>query len=85
MDDATKKMLVSIAAPIIRKGLISAGSALTAHGLMSSNYTEAFVSLGLALAGAACSSSRANSMQISNSILAASWARSRRPVQLRSP
>ncbi len=55
MDDATKKMLVSIAAPIIRKGLISAGSALTAHGLMSSNYTEAFVSLGLALAGAAWS------------------------------
>lgn len=55
MDDATKKMLVNIVAPILRKGLLSAGSALTAHGLMSSNYTEAFVALGMALAGGAWS------------------------------
>lgn len=51
MDDATKKMLVTIVAPIVRKGLITAGSALATHGILASNQTETFVSVGMAVAG----------------------------------
>lgn len=51
MDDATKKMMVTIAAPILRKGLITFGSALTTHGILASNQIETFVSLGMAVAG----------------------------------
>lgn len=51
MDDATKKMLVTVVGPILRKGLISLGSALATHGILASNQTETFVSVGMALVG----------------------------------
>ena len=52
MDDTTKTMMLTLASGIIKKGLITLGTAAATHGIISSNQTETFVAVGLALAGA---------------------------------
>jgi len=52
MNDATKKMLVTVGAGIIKKLLMLQAAGLVSHGLISSNETETYVSLGMALIGA---------------------------------
>jgi hypothetical protein len=52
MDDATKNMMLTFGTGLAKKVLMLQAGALVSHGLMSSNYTEAFVSMGLAAVGA---------------------------------
>ena len=52
MDDATRKMIVSVGAGLARKVLMLQAGALVSHGIINSNQTEMFVSIGLALVGA---------------------------------
>lgn len=52
MDDKTKTTLLTMAATTAKSLLMLQATALVSHGLMSSNYTETFVSLGMAAAGA---------------------------------
>lgn len=52
MDDSTKTMMLTIATGIIKKGLLVAGTGLASHGLINSNRTETFVSIGMVVIGA---------------------------------
>lgn len=52
MDDTTRKMLVTIGAGIAKKALLTFGTTLATHGIISSNQTETVVAVGLALLGA---------------------------------
>lgn len=52
MDDSTKKMLAAVGAGIAKKVLMLQAAGLVSHGMISSNQTETFVSLGMALVGA---------------------------------
>lgn len=52
MNDATKKMLVTVVAPVVQKLLMLQAAAMVSHGLISSNQTETYVSVGMALVGA---------------------------------
>lgn len=51
MDDTTRKMLVTIGAGIAKKVLLGLGATLATHGVISSNQTETFVAVGMALVG----------------------------------
>jgi len=55
MDDSTKKMIVTVGAGLAKKVLMLQAAGLVSHGLISSNQTETFVSVGMALIGAAWS------------------------------
>jgi hypothetical protein len=52
MNDATQKMLVTVGAGLAKKVLMLQAAALVSHGVLSSNYTEVYVSLGMAGVGA---------------------------------
>lgn len=51
MDDATKTMMLTLASGVIKKGLITLGATAATHGVISSNQTETFVAVGMALVG----------------------------------
>lgn len=51
MDDKTKTMMLTLASGVIKKGLLVAGSSLAGHGIINSNQTETFVSIGMVLVG----------------------------------
>lgn len=55
MDDKTRMMLVSVGTGFAKKVLMLQAAGLVSHGMMSSNYTEVYVSLGMAVIGAAWS------------------------------
>jgi len=55
MEDTTKKMLVTVGAGIAKKVLMLQAAGLVSHGIISSNETETYVSLGMAAVGAAWS------------------------------
>lgn len=55
MDAKTKTMMLTIAAGVIKKGLLVAGTGLASHGVISASQTEMFVSAGMVLAGLAWS------------------------------
>lgn len=55
MDDSTKKAIASVGAGIMQKILMGQAAGLVAHGMLSANYTEVYVSVGMALVGAAWS------------------------------
>lgn len=55
MDAKTEQMIVTVGAGIIKKVLMLQAAGLVSHGLISSNNTEVFVSLGMAAVGAAWS------------------------------
>lgn len=55
MEDSTKKAVASIGAGIAQKILMGQAAGLVAHGMLSANYTEVYVSVGMALVGAAWS------------------------------
>lgn len=52
MDDKTKTMMLTMATTAAKSVLMLQATALVSHGLMSSNYVETFVSLGMAAIGA---------------------------------
>lgn len=52
---STKTLMTTLGASIIKNTLMTVGSALVAHGVISSSSTEAFVAAGMALVGAAWS------------------------------
>jgi hypothetical protein len=52
MDDKTKTMMLTIAAGAAKKVLMLQAAGLVSHGIISSNNTEVFVSLGMAAIGA---------------------------------
>lgn len=52
MDAKTEQMLVTMGAGLAKKVLMLQAAGLVSHGVMSSNYTEVFVSLGMAALGA---------------------------------
>jgi hypothetical protein len=52
MDAKTEQMIVTVGAGIIKKVLMLQAAGLVSHGLISSNNTEVFVSLGMAAVGA---------------------------------
>ncbi len=51
MDDKTKTMMLTLATGVIKKGLLVAGTSLAGHGIINSNQTETFVSIGMVLVG----------------------------------
>lgn len=55
MDDKTKTMMLTVGAGLAKKVLMLQAAGLVSHGMMSANYTEVFVSLGMAGIGAAWS------------------------------
>lgn len=55
MDDTTRKMVMTIGAGLIKKSLLGLGATLATHGVISSNQTETFVAVGMALVGVAWS------------------------------
>jgi len=55
MDDKTKTMMLTLATGVIKKGLLVAGTSLAGHGIINSNQTETFVSVGMVLVGLAWS------------------------------
>lgn len=52
MDAKTQQMIVTVGGGIAKKVLMLQAAGLVSHGVMSANYTEVYVSLGLALLGA---------------------------------
>lgn len=52
MDDKTKTMMITVGAGLAKKVLMLQAAGLVSHGLLSSNNTEVFVSLGMAAVGA---------------------------------
>lgn len=52
MDASTKQVLVTVGGGILKKVLMLQAAGLVSHGLISSNNTETFVSLGMAAGGA---------------------------------
>lgn len=52
MDDSSRTMMVTLAASVIKKGLITLGATAATHGIISSNQTETFVAAGMFLVGA---------------------------------
>lgn len=51
MDDKTQTILLTVAAGIAKKGLVTLGSIAATHGVINSNQTETFVSAGMVLVG----------------------------------
>jgi hypothetical protein len=51
MDDKTKTMMLTLAAGVIKKGLVSLGSVAVTHGLIAGNQTETFVAVGMTVVG----------------------------------
>lgn len=51
MDDKTKTMMLTLAAGVIKKGLITLGATAATHGFIASNQTETFVAIGMTLVG----------------------------------
>jgi hypothetical protein len=52
MDDATRKMIITVGAGLVRKVLMLQAAGLVSHGIINSNQTEMVVSIGMALVGA---------------------------------
>lgn len=52
MDNSTKQMLVTVGAGAARKVLMLQAAGLVSHGVINSNMTETYVSLGMAAVGA---------------------------------
>jgi len=52
MDANTKTMMLTMAAGVIKKGLLTLGATAATHGVISSNQVEMFVAGGMFLAGA---------------------------------
>ena len=48
MDDATKTMALTLAAGVVKKGLVVLGTSFATHGIINSNQIETFVSIGVA-------------------------------------
>jgi hypothetical protein len=48
MDDATKNMLLTVGAGILKKAGIAFGTTLATHGFIAGNYVEAFGALAVA-------------------------------------
>lgn len=49
MDDKTKTMMLTMAAGVIKKGLITLSASAVTHGMINSNQTETFVAGGMLL------------------------------------
>lgn len=52
MDDSTKKVMLSLAAGVIKKGLLYASGLAVSHGLIAGNQTETFVAIGMGVVAA---------------------------------
>lgn len=51
MDDSTKNMALTLAAGIIKKGLVTLSAGAVTHGVINANQTETFVSAGMLVVG----------------------------------
>lgn len=51
MDDKSRTIMLTLATGVIKKGLLVAGTSLAGHGIINSNQTETFVSIGMVLVG----------------------------------
>lgn len=52
MDDKTKTMMLTMATGVIKKGLLTLGASLTAHGVIAGNQVETFAAIGMVVVSA---------------------------------
>lgn len=52
MDDKTKTLMLTMATGVIKKGLLTLGASLTAHGVIAGNQVETFAAIGMVLVSA---------------------------------